>query len=353
MRILVFGLTDNIGGIETMFMQYYKNLQSEKFCFDFVTIFDSIAFEDEIRKMGSKIYKIVSPKKNPIAYRKQITEILKNNQYDCVYVNMLSAANIVPLQVAKKCGVKKIVAHSHNANTPKGLLRKILHSLNRQKIQKLANIKLACSKKAGDWLFNKKQDYYILNNLVDQEKYSYKKELSDLYRTNKKQYIIGHIGRFSEQKNQDFILDIAKMIEVKDKSIKFILIGKGKNLKHIQYRIRNEKIKNVFISKALNDTSACYSGFDLFILPSKFEGLPVVGIEAQINGVPSIFSSTITRETKISNSCNFIDLDEKEWVRAICKKPKRANVKLVNNSNLSIAKNQRKLLEILERNNGQ
>ena len=352
MKILVFGLSDNVGGVETMFMRYYENLQNSKYHFDFVTIFNSIAFEEEIKKKGSTIYKLTSPKKNFFAYKKEIKNILKNKKYDCVYVNMLSAANIAPLVVAKKEGVETIVAHSHNANTPKGAIRNILHKINKGKLRKLANIKIACSKKAGDWLFGEKQNYYLLNNLVDQKKFAYKSELSNQYKTDKKQYIVGHIGRFSEQKNQDFILDIAKIIEVKDKSIKFILIGKGENLERIRDRIKDEDIKNISILNSLSDTSACYSGFDLFILPSKFEGLPVVGIEAQVNGVPSIFSSEITNELKISDSCKFIELNEQKWVEAIYEKPKRTKAKLINDSNLSISKNHRRLLEILEAKNG-
>ena len=152
-RILVTGLSSNIGGIETFFMSYYRLLKEDNFKFDFITIDSSIPFEDEILNNNDRVFKLPSFKKNPIGYYRELNKIMNENKYDVLHANMLSAANIFPLKLAKKNGIKKIIAHSHNGGVPSGAVRKFLNKYNKAKIPYYANVYLACSDLAGRWFF--------------------------------------------------------------------------------------------------------------------------------------------------------------------------------------------------------
>ena len=176
-RILVFGFTDIIGGVETFFMTYYRKFNKEKYKFDFATIFENMAFSEEIEKNGGRIIKLTSFKNNMFKYKKELKKLFTENSYDAIYVNMLSAANLIPIKLAKKYGIKKIIVHSHNSNVPKNIIKLLLHQINKNQINKYANTLIACSKKAGDWMFGK-NDYTILNNAIDVEKFSYNIEYS-------------------------------------------------------------------------------------------------------------------------------------------------------------------------------
>ena len=113
-RVLQIGMHDEIGGVETYLMNYYRNIDRKRIQFDFINPYESLCFEDEIKKLGGKVYKIPNFKKNPIGFYNELKKIIKENNYKIVHINMLSAANILPVIAAKKCKVKHIILHSHN-----------------------------------------------------------------------------------------------------------------------------------------------------------------------------------------------------------------------------------------------
>lgn len=315
-KILVTGLSSNIGGIETFFMSYYRLLKEDNFKFDFITIDSYVAFEDEILKNNDCVFKLPSFKKNPIGYYKKLNKIMKENNYDILHANMLSAANIFPLKLAKKNGIKKIIAHSHNGGVPSGIIRKLLNKYNKPKISCYANVFLACSDLAGKWFFEKKCRFHVIKNAIDVDKFKFNE-------TNRKkirrqlnladEIVIGHIGKVCEQKNHIFLLKVFEKLEKSGCKCKLLMIGNGENAEILRY-LNNT---NIIKLPAQRNIEEYYSAFDLFALPSLFEGLPVVGIEAQANGLPCLFSSTITKEIKINDNCKFIDLNCEKWVSKI------------------------------------
>lgn len=326
-KILVFGMTGTIGGIETFLMTYYRNLDKTKYQFDFATVFNSMAFADEVKQMGGRIYKLTDFKKNPFKYKKEIEKLIKKNNYETIYVNMLSAANIIPLKVSKKLGVKNIIAHSHNSNTPNNFIKKLLHYVNKRKIKSLATKLIACSKQAGDWMFGKEQ-YDVLNNAININKFAYKKEYSQEFKHDADKYIVGHIGRYSEQKNHEFIINIAEKIARINLDIIFVLVGEGEGKEKIFNLIKEKKLTNIIMLDSRKDIYKLYNSFNMFILPSKFEGLPIVGLEAQANGLPCLFSDKITKELKINNNVEFLSINDSDsnlWVTKINEMPIRTN----------------------------
>ena len=132
------GMHNKIGGIETFLINYYRHIDREKVQFDFVNMFDQLCFQEEICSFGGKIYSVPNVKRNPIGYYRELKKIIRDNNYKIVYVNMLSAANILPITISKILKVPNIIAHAHNTGVPKGLLRKILDKLNKQTLRKSA-----------------------------------------------------------------------------------------------------------------------------------------------------------------------------------------------------------------------
>ena len=264
---------------------------------------------------------------------------------------MLSAANLIPIKLAKKYGIKKIIVHSHNSNVPKNIIKLLLHQINKNQINKYANTLIACSKKAGDWMFGK-NDYTILNNAIDVEKFSYNIEYSkERPQELKEKKIIGHVGRFCDTKNQEFIIDILTLLNKSSNNYYLYLIGDGEDKEKIKKKIEkynlNEQVK---IINGTKDVYKYYSQFDLFILPSKFEGLPIVGIEAQANGLPCLFSDRITTELKINNNVKFIKIDNAdEWAKEIKHIDNRTNEIKLASSGYDINHNYKKLEEIISR----
>ena len=197
-KILVTGLSSNIGGIETFFMTYYRLIKNDNIEFHFITVDDSIAFEEEILQNGDKVFKLANFKKNPIKYYNELNKIMMENNYDVLHANMLSSANIIPLKLGHKNKIRKIIAHSHNGGVPSGLLRKMLNYFNKSKIPKYANIFLACSDKAGKWFFGEECEYKVLKNAIDVGKFSFNEERRKMIRKHLKlgqSIVIGHVGK--------------------------------------------------------------------------------------------------------------------------------------------------------------
>lgn len=211
LRVLMIGMHDKIGGIETFIMNYFRNIDRNKIVFDFVNMYDELAFSDEIEDLGGKIYKVPNVKKNPIGYYRRLKNIMQDNHYKVVHINLMSAANVLPVSIAKKCNIQKIIVHSHNTDTPKGVLRKILNSINKKTVLKKANVFLACSNIAGKWLYEGKRDFKVINNAIDIESFRFEEKIRKELREKigvQDELVIGHVGRFEEQKNHEFLIKI-------------------------------------------------------------------------------------------------------------------------------------------------
>ena len=134
MKILQVGLGNNPGGMEAFVMNYFRELARQGVSFDFVSMYGTIAYEKEILELGGRVFYVPNIKKDYFGYIKAFRKLLSREKYDVVHVNMLSAANIVPLRLAKQAGVRKVIAHSHNASAP-GIVRKLMDGMNRPRIQ--------------------------------------------------------------------------------------------------------------------------------------------------------------------------------------------------------------------------
>ena len=322
-RVLQIGLSFEYGGIESFVMNYYRCIDRSLVQFDFVNPYSlPLAYENEMIDLGAKIYSISDFHKNPYKYRKELKNILKI--YEVVHIHMLSAANILPLQLAKECKLKKIIVHSHNT-LAEGFIRTFLHKLNYNRIKNIATDLLSCSVKAGEWMFGRNTFFNVINNAIDVDKYQFNEESRHKYRSilglPDNAILFGNIGRLNVQKNQLFLIDIFKEIcKINTKSY-LCIIGDGEMKTIIQKKIYKENLSSrVIMLGRREDVDKLYNAFDAIIMPSLFEGLPITLVEAQANGLKCFVSKDcIPEETKILDSMVFIELNKNEifWAKQI------------------------------------
>ncbi|MBQ1182922.1 MAG: glycosyltransferase [Clostridia bacterium] len=326
-RILHIGFSNNPGGVENVVMNYYRLINKEKFKFDFLDIYgDGIVFSDDITSLGGEIISLVNYKKHPIKFITQLVNLLKEQNYDIVHIHMQSLANILPV-IAVKC-VKniKVICHSHSSSTPKGITRKVLHAINVFVVRKMRINKWACGVRAGKWMWgNAFCENNIIPNAIHCEKYKSNEEerlalrkecgFSEDFR------VIGFIGRFGQEKNAIHLLDVLEeLLKISDK---YRLLTVGGNDLYDEF-LKEAKARGLdkysYFAGVRGDAFRYYKAMDAFLLPSFFEGFPLVGVEAQAADLPCFFSETISREIKISNRAYFLPIGHKtavKWAESI------------------------------------
>lgn len=318
-RILQVVSELNQGGIENFIMNLYRTIDREKIQFDFIVHHSAKGqFEDEIKALGGRVYHFpVFDNKNILKYIMDLNSFFKNHSEYKVVHGHLASMGFIYLTLAKKYNVPCRIAHSHGTSAPKsikGFIKSILFKF----FKKSANVQFACSTEAGLFLFKDEKSYKIIPNAIDFNRFKYNLEKRIKYRKQLglgDSYVIGHVGRFTVEKNHAFILDLFCKILDEDRNAKLLLVGDGKLRTMIQDKAKKLNIdKNVLFTGNRSDVENLYNAMDAFILPSLFEGLPVTGVEAQVCGLPSFFSSNVTKEVKVSELANFISLENiEEW----------------------------------------
>lgn len=332
-KVLQIGMTSNWGGLETYLMQQFDNIEKNKVHYDFVNITNEsdIIFKEKILKNGSNIYGVCSRHKNPLKhYFQWISLFCKvGYKYKAVVLNTNSLEYIFPVFIGKLFGIRMRIIHSHNAGYehPIGILRKCLIAVNRLLMKWSVTDYFACSQKAGRWMFGNNISFHVIHNAISIDKFSFnekgrKNKRAELGLTD--QFVVGHVGRFTYQKNHDFLIEIFKeILKLKPDAI-LLLVGDYVG-NDIFWRKAHEKVRQYGIGAHVRflgmreDVPELMQAMDCFVLPSRFEGLCLVGIEAQTSGLPCFFSSTITEELGITSLSNFVDLNRssKVWAEKI------------------------------------
>ena len=315
----------NTGGIKSVLMNYYRNIDRNKIQFDFIVDNDSMSHDySEIEALGGKVYEI-PPVKDLFKYIPTLYKLLKTNNYKIThaYINTL---NVFPMFVAFMARIP--IRISENLSTSHSNERKTILKILLKPLSKLFPTNYAgCSELAAQWMFGEdallKGKVKVFNNAINLPNFEYNYQLR--IETRQKygiegMFVIGHIGRYNYQKNHDFLIDIFNETHKLYENVRLILIGYGE-LKEQTF----EKIEALGLSDYVidlgsrEDISQFYNAMDLFLLPSFYEGLPVVGIEAQASGLPCLFSDEVTKEVKVTNNVEFISLDQsaKEWAERI------------------------------------
>lgn len=349
-RILQIVPNMQSGGLENFIMNIYRHVDRKKIQFDFLVHYQEEKFFDkEIEKLGGKIFRFsLRNDNNILKYIKKLNAFYKNHpEYRVIHCHM-SSIGFINFLIAKKNGIKVRIAHSHNSKTDKTLKGKVKRLLMLP-YKYESTINYACSNKAGKYLFGKKS-YEVIPNAIEIEAFKYNKDLRKEIRKqlniSDETVLLGHIGRFNIQKNHAFLLKIFKEIQLINKNTKLILIGDGE-LKNQIYKMAQQYDlnKNIIYTGTISNTFEYYNAMDAFLLPSLFEGLPVVGIESQTNGLKCYFSSNITKEVSISENTFFLKLDNpKCWAQKIIENKFDRTTK-INNEKYNIKKVAKNLQE--------
>lgn len=313
-EVLVYGMTDNRGGIESYIMNIYRSSDPNKIRFDFIADWEKTAYEDEILAHGSEIYRIPAKSSHPIGHLLEFFKVLKENrQYKTVYFNILNAgaaySMIVPFVLRRK-----IIVHSHNASDD----NMKLHRLFVKPLNFFADGRLACSFLAGRYMFGDKAvdngEVTVINNAISVEDFIYSPERRSSKRKElglTDELAVLHVGRITNQKNPLYLLDIFESLLKKEPDSVLLYAGVGDMDEKVKASAREKGIfEKIMFLGMRNDVSDLMQAADVFLLPSKYEGLPIVAVEAQTADLQCFLSESITSEAGITENAHFISIEE-------------------------------------------
>lgn len=325
-RLLCIISSLNTGGAETFLMKVYRRLDKSKYQLDFVVNADGF-YDEEVKKLGGRIFKTPLRTKHPVKSYKALKNIVKENKYEHVLKLGNSPLSVIDLIAAKRGGAKIRAMRSCNALTNLSFGQRVLDFIFRPILNKCANVKIAPSDLAAKYTFGEKQcikgNVHILNNGVDIDVYRYDQEArqnirNEFYITDN--IVVGHIGRFSRQKNHTFLLKVFCEIKKDSPKAKLLLVGTGE----LETKVRDEAkllciYDDIVFAGVRKDVPALLSAMDIFILPSLYEGMPNTVIEAQATGLPCVISDSITRQANISGMVNYLSLDKppEVWAKEV------------------------------------
>lgn len=308
-------------GIATCILNYFEQIASKKYIFDIVA--PNLVSKDNKEIISNKnmsLYELPYRKKSPFRYFIELRKLIKRKKYDIVHVHGNSCTIAIELLAAKLAGCKIRIAHSHNTTCEHQKIHKILRPI----FEITCNVRFACGEEAGKWLFNDKS-FYIIKNGVDLKNYKKNKAIRErirkLYNINDKTVLLGHVGIFNYQKNHEYLIEIMKILNNKEKGNKYklICIGEGENQEYIKNIISENKLEQkVILTGNINNVADYLQAIDYFLLPSRYEGVPYVLIEAQAAGVHCLVSENVSREVAVTDLVNFLSLNNLElWIKEI------------------------------------
>ncbi len=336
----------NVGGVEQMVMNYYRAIDHEFVQFDFYIFKGSTRVPiDEIKALGGRIF-VLPTLKHPFRYMKILKKLLAENKYDIVHCHLGTLSGFA-LKAAKKAGVRvRILNNLSTSGGSREIVRNAAKALLKPFAKRYATEYLACSELAARWMYGSVpicslneqappvKVARIVLNAIDTDRFRYAPEKRDAMREKldipDDTLVFGHIGRFCPQKNQSFLIDIFKEIVKQHKDSILIMDGKGKDREYIHARVMAAGLTDkVIFTDNRYPSDELYNVFDCFLLPSNYEGLPVVGVEAQAAGLYCLFSDRITRETKLTDSAQYLSLktSAEDWACAALCCAKLRNVK--------------------------
>lgn len=330
MRILVYGLSNVRGGVESFIINNCTYIQSkyDNIRFDFVVIDSIPSFVENLQEQGSHFHVVQNRISHPFLFKRELNSILTKTGYDYIWYNVCTLSDITLLEIAKKKSIKTII-HSHNSQNMGNSLNLLLHKAHKARISSLGDCFFACSKDAGRFMFSEKKDsqcsFDVMRNTIDVDMFRF----SDKKRVKIRKelgleglFVLGHVGRFHPQKNHEYLLDVFSRYYQEDKNSALILIGGGerKNIDEAKEKARalNVLDRVLFLGEK-KDIASYYSAMDCFVFPSRYEGFPFSPIEAQASGLPCLVSDVCPENIIMLPSSVMLDIDSETelWVNEI------------------------------------
>lgn len=346
-----------VGGVGTVMLNYQTYVNPGRIQMDYLIFGDEAeSFDEKVRALGSKVYMYPALSGRQMGRTKGYLEdfFAKHaSEYDIVHLHAPTIA-FLAFPIVARYGISVRIVHSHATlyaeNKIKAIRNKILWSMAKGKITD----RIGCSKAAGDFLFGK-EDFIVLKNAIAYEDYLYNENCRNEVRKREEagdRLVIGNVGRFSQQKNQTFLVEIfAKIKEMHPNSVLW-LVGDGELRDEIEAKIESLKLwDSVVLFGMVKNAGELYQAMDVMVMPSLFEGLPMVGVEAQASGLPCVFADTITREVDVVG-CPYLSLDApaEEWAKAVIemaeKKERRSYPKELDDLGFNIKLEAKRLEEL-------
>lgn len=314
------------GGVQTMLYNYYENMDRNKIHFDFVVHGDDKGMlEEKVEDMGSAVFH-VTPKKVSLKRNVSgINEVIKSGSYDAVHCHQ-NFSNLTSLYLAWRHRVPVRISHAHGCKEVIGIREKAQNGFQRLLNKSFANYFFSCGLDAGKWLHGKgwspSERNILMNNAIDVDKFSYNKEVRERYRKKlniEDKTVLLHVGRFSDEKNHLFIVDIMEQVAKENSNYILLLAGNGATEKLVKKYVDEKELSNSIIFMGVrNDVAELMNAADIFLLPSKNEGFPVTLIEAQSTGVFSLVSEKVTKEIALTDLIEYLPINNIEpWVKRI------------------------------------
>lgn len=321
-NILVVGMTGGVGGVENFICNIAEKIDREKYQMDFL-VHQKLnpMYENRIKEVGGDIYYVSGVKSDFLKFLKDIFSFFENNKkYKIVHLHECSATFFIYVLPVFFYSKYKLIVHSHN-----GSFEGKLHYLFKPIQNKRADLRCACSDVAARWMFGK-ETYELIHNGINVKKFIYNEEV----RIRKRKeleigadiFLIGSIARFEKQKNHDRIIDIFSEYYQVNKMSRLLLVGDGPDLENIKCKLKKLDLLNIVIFlKNRTDINELLWAMDIMLMPSLYEGLPFVTIEAQAASLPLVISDSITREVEITELVNYVSLEDDNscWVKIIDK----------------------------------
>lgn len=301
-RILqIIDSTDIRSGITNVILNWHRNIDRTKIQFDYLTFLPCISgidCKEEIKKLGGKIFYLnYRGIFHSFEFIKKIYNFFKQHRYHIIHSH-ITHLNLFFYPLAKMFGTKNIIQHSHGTKWSDKKINGWRNYLMLHAVWPLITHKLACSELAGKIYY--KNNFTVIYNGIDTEKFAYNPEIREIKRKElgvEKNFVIGHVGRFSREKNHIFLIDIFEQVIKKNKTARLVLVGDGPLKENIKNYVAKKKLQDEVIFLGIRkDMSELYQAFDCFVFPSLHEGMPVTALEAQASGLPCLFSNTITKE---------------------------------------------------------
>lgn len=351
------------GGVDRLMLDYYKNIDRIRFVFDFAVTSDVIGIlEEPLREMGAEIYHIHELRKGFFEHRNDVKNILKNKKYDIVHCH--SPLFFDDLHTAEKMGVGVRVCHCHIANEPGSVLRKIAVRYARNSALKHSTALCACSIDAAKWGFGTKlyenNQVRIVNNAIEAKMFSFSEEVRERLRKELNiddKFVVICVGRLCYQKNQTFMIDAFKALLNEKPDSVLLLVGRGEDEELLREKVAKENLTDTVLFLGVrNDVYALLQAADVFALPSRYEGLGIVYVEAQAACLPT-FSPDIAgpREVVLTPDMHILPVSAtpEEWAKAmvadLAKGTRSDNYELIKKTGYDIQTEASKLAEYYDK----
>lgn len=300
------------GGLSTYAVNLFRKLDRSAFDCTFLSNDPHPYFEKDIKELGGHL-KVIAPRnRHPKQHRNDLRRIMTEEQFDVCHIHLSSDSNICPLEEAKRAGIPVVIAHIHSAKVEGSLYPKILHRLNKPKLQKMDIERLACSRAAGEFAYGD-APFTVANNGIDLKKFDFHPEVREKMRESlglSDRFVIGQVGRLASVKNHAFTIDVFAEALEKNPQCSLLLVGNGPLEQQLREKVAQMGLgEKVIFTGNVRNPQDYLNAMDCMMLPSLFEGFPLTIVEAVCSGLPCFVSNTVTREVGISDLVQFIPLD--------------------------------------------